>query len=108
MSSKHTRYDQFDWETEFMDLEGVCRQIIINAEVLFPRQIDLRVITGKAGKGLHYAALMARDTSNPDANVNDIGYKILAQGPSESNRRASVMKLLDDVEKRVAKDVMDI
>ncbi|EME85693.1 uncharacterized protein MYCFIDRAFT_171579 [Pseudocercospora fijiensis CIRAD86] len=99
--------NHFNWETEFMDLEGQSSNFVLtrastsvtNAEVLFPRQIDLRVITGKAGKGFHYAALMARDTSSPDINVQDIGYKILAQGPPESSRRASVMKLLDDVEK---------
>lgn len=84
------------------------RRPVNNAEVLFPSQIDLRVVTGKVSRGQHYAALMARDTSSPDIDARDIGYKILAQGPSEGNRRASVMKLLDDVEKRIAKDIMDI
>jgi hypothetical protein len=80
----------------------------VNAEVLFPRLCDMRVITGRTSKTEHYAAIYARDTTTPEICKNGIDFRMIAQGPNEIDRRTSVMKLLDDIEKRVAKEVMKV
>ena len=51
---------------------------------------------------------MARDYATPDVKANGVVYRVLAQGPVEVDRRSAVMKLLDDIEKRVAGEVMEI
>lgn len=81
---------------------------MINAEVLFPKQTDMRVVTGKLSKNQLYAAVVARDFATPDVKANGVAFRIIAQGPNEGDRRLAVLKLLDDIEKRVAKEVMGI
>ncbi|KAK5122050.1 hypothetical protein LTR85_004296 [Meristemomyces frigidus] len=75
-----------------------------NAEVLFPRERDLKVVTAQAPSGLlHYSTLMASDPKSASVHKE---YKIVLQGPGEKDRRGSMMKLLEDTEKRVAKQIL--
>lgn len=76
---------------------------IANASVLFPDEADLKVITGKASKGIHYAALMAKEKG---VWAETLKSKALISGPPAIDRRASLMILLDEVEMRIAKEVM--
>ncbi|KAK3116707.1 hypothetical protein LTR53_002616 [Teratosphaeriaceae sp. CCFEE 6253] len=99
-----------------------CATTQANAEVLFPREQDLKVISAQVPTGLmHYASLVASDPKS--ASVHNVGrsherhglahqlipkqeYKIVLTGPGEKNRRDSMMKLLEETERRAAKQIL--
>ncbi|KAF2216213.1 hypothetical protein CERZMDRAFT_93510 [Cercospora zeae-maydis SCOH1-5] len=106
--SHHRRHtSHFEWSTEFVNLADIQKQILTNAEVLFPAHSDLRVITGKLSQTARYAAVVSRDDATPGPNATGAAYRIVAQGPAEADRRLAVMKLLDDIERRIATEIMD-
>ncbi|KAK4554343.1 hypothetical protein LTR86_008551 [Recurvomyces mirabilis] len=99
---------------DFVTVNDITQQIIsppsdskfhnvANAEVLFSRDHDLKVITAQARATLHYAALMASD--NKSASINK-EYKTLLVSAGEPTRRESVLKLLEETERRIAKHIL--
>ena len=94
--------------------------ILANAEVLFAREHDLKVVSAQVPTGLmHFASLVASDPKS--ASVHRVlvlvfscrllltlvqEYKVVLTGPGEKNRRDSMMKLLEETERRVAKQVL--
>ncbi|KAK3680082.1 hypothetical protein LTR78_000459 [Recurvomyces mirabilis] len=88
---------------DFAHMTDITQQIITNAEVLFSRDHDLKVITAQARASLHYAALMASD--NKSASINK-EYKTLLVSAGEPTRRESVLKLLEETERRIAKQIL--
>ncbi|KAK0301726.1 hypothetical protein LTR54_018160 [Friedmanniomyces endolithicus] len=91
---------------EVITITDITNQIISNAEVLFARERDLKVVSAQVPTGLlHYASLVASDPKS--ASVNKVTeYRVVLTGPVEKNRRDSMMKLLEETEHRVAKQVL--
>ena len=95
-----------------------------NAQVLFHRESDLKVVTGQASSGvLYYSALVSTDSKSASVHkvssqrvssfalmiVVDGGiqeYHVLLQGPGDVGRRVSMMKLLEETERLVARRIL--
>jgi len=89
---------------EGITIDEIRSQILSNAEILFQHNRDLKVISGQSQNGLnHYTSIVAND-AKPGSSHKD--YKIVMSGGGGSNRRASMMALLVDTEKKIAKTIM--
>ncbi|KAK1052049.1 hypothetical protein LTR12_014600 [Friedmanniomyces endolithicus] len=89
---------------EVITITDITNQIITNAEVIFAREHDLKVVSAQVPTGLmHFASLVASDPKSASVHKE---YKVVLTGPGEKNRRDSMMKLLEETERRVAKQVL--
>ncbi|TKA65271.1 hypothetical protein B0A55_10089 [Friedmanniomyces simplex] len=89
---------------EVVTITNITNQILTNAEVLFARERDLKVVSAQVPTGLmHYASLVASDPKSASVHKE---YKVVLTGPGEKNRRDSMMKLLEETERRVAKQIL--
>ncbi|KAK5731346.1 hypothetical protein LTR15_001285 [Elasticomyces elasticus] len=95
---------------EVITVTDITNQILMlrirvaNAQVLFPREQDLKVVSAQAQSGvMHYASLVASDPKSASVHKE---YKVVLNGPGEKFRRESMMGLLDETERRVAKQIL--
>ncbi|KAK5681944.1 hypothetical protein LTS10_006478 [Elasticomyces elasticus] len=89
---------------EVITVTDITNQILTNAQVLFPREQDLKVVSAQAQSGvMHYASLVASDPKSASVHKE---YKVVLNGPGEKYRRESMMGLLDETERRVAKQIL--
>ncbi|KAK4894429.1 hypothetical protein LTR27_007314 [Elasticomyces elasticus] len=89
---------------EVITVTDITNQILTNAQVLFPREQDLKVVSAQAQSGvMHYASLVASDPKSASVHKE---YKVVLNGPGEKYRRESMMGLLDETERRIAKQIL--
>ncbi|KAK3648547.1 hypothetical protein LTR56_007371 [Elasticomyces elasticus] len=89
---------------EVITVTDITNQILTNAQVLFPREQDLKVVSAQAQSGvMHYASLVASDPKSASVHKE---YKVVLNGPAVRYRRESMMGLLDETERRVAKQIL--
>ncbi|TKA64102.1 hypothetical protein B0A49_06194 [Cryomyces minteri] len=85
----------------------ITSQILTNAQVLYASDKDLKVVTSQVPSGLLFnTCVVAYRALNPRVSSDARGYKVIMKGPGEKTRRAAMMKLLEETEKRVSKEVV--
>ncbi|GAB7357773.1 hypothetical protein MBLNU459_g0421t1 [Dothideomycetes sp. NU459] len=92
---------------EVITISDITSQILANAQALYTREQDLKVVTAQAPSGLiHYCSIIANE--KPDPNYPNIPprVKVVLQGDGATNRRTAMMTLLEQTEKRVAKEIL--
>ncbi|KAL9079586.1 MAG: hypothetical protein Q9157_001523 [Trypethelium eluteriae] len=92
---------------EVVTLSDLTQQILANAEILFPREEHLRVVTAQTPSGLLYHSLLVADKPQPKEaqyRINDTKIVVKSQGTQE--RRGALMDLLQETERRVGKELL--
>ncbi|KAK4887920.1 hypothetical protein LTR28_003181, partial [Elasticomyces elasticus] len=78
-----------------------------NAQVLYPHERDLKVVTAQVPSGLiHYTSIVANKSLNPRIADAPREYRPMMQGRGSKTRREAMMELLEETEKRVAREVL--
>ena len=96
-SSKVTHYAPHSSLTRFQKA---------NAQALFPREKNIKVVTAQAASGLmHYCSVVADDFLPDYPNIPQRP-KVMLRGTGASTRRTAMMALLDETERRVCREVL--
>lgn len=78
-----------------------------NAQALYTRESGLKVVTAQTPSGLiHYCSILANEKPDPKYPNIPPRVKVVLQGDGAVNRRNAMMALLDQTEKRVAKEIL--
>jgi hypothetical protein len=83
-----------------------CREKA-NAQALYPREKNLKVVTARSLNGMiHYCAIVGEDAVDPRYPKIAAATKVVLQGDSATDRRTAMMTLLEQTEKKVAKEIL--
>ncbi|KAI9709473.1 MAG: hypothetical protein M1820_003233 [Bogoriella megaspora] len=92
---------------EAITLTDVTNQILTNAQVLYPRESNLRVITAQTPSGLLYHSLLTADKPQPKEAVYPVqATKVVIKSQGAQERRGALMDLLMETERKVGKEIL--
>jgi hypothetical protein len=78
-----------------------------NAQALYPREKNLKVVTARSPNGMiHYCAVVGEEAVDPKYPKIAAVTKVVLQGDSATDRRTAMMTLLEQTEKKVAKEIL--
>ncbi|THW17735.1 hypothetical protein D6C98_09618 [Aureobasidium pullulans] len=74
---------------------------------LYPREKGLKVVSAQSPNGMiHYCAVVGEEASDPKYPKIAPRTKVVLQGDSATDRRTAMMTLLEQTEKKVAKEIL--
>ncbi|THW37668.1 hypothetical protein D6D22_07109 [Aureobasidium pullulans] len=92
---------------QVITVSDITSQITANAQALYPREKGLKVVSAQSPNGMiHYCAVVGEEASDPKYPKIAPRTKVVLQGDSATDRRTAMMTLLEQTEKKVAKEIL--
>ncbi|THX87601.1 hypothetical protein D6D02_09207 [Aureobasidium pullulans] len=92
---------------QVITVSDITSQIAANAQALYPREKGLKVVSAQSPNGMiHYCAVVGEEASDPKYPKIAPRTKVVLQGDSATDRRTAMMTLLEQTEKKVAKEIL--